>query len=86
MWRIEFTPKAFKQLAKLDKQTQREIAKYLDRVIESGDPTLFGKALVGDLSGFWRYRVGMYRLICELQKNRLVIEVIKVGKRDKVYD
>ena len=86
MWRIEFTNKAAKQFGKLDRQTQQEINSYLDRVLQSGDPTGFGKALVGDLSGFWRYRVGKYRIICEIMKDVLVIEVIALGKRDKVYE
>ncbi|MCC6581969.1 MAG: type II toxin-antitoxin system RelE/ParE family toxin [Phycisphaeraceae bacterium] len=86
MWRIEFTAKAGKQFGKLDKQTQRDIVAYLDKILESEDPLSFGKPLVGDLSGFWRYRVGKYRLICEIMKKVLVIEVISIGKRDKVYD
>lgn len=85
MWRIEFTPKALKQFDKFDSQTQQAISRYLDRILETGDPTSFGKALVGDLSGFWRYRVGKYRLICELQREVLLIEIISIGKRDKVY-
>jgi mRNA interferase RelE/StbE len=85
MWRVEFTAKAAKQFSKLDNQTQQAISHYLDRVLEAGDPTSFGKGLVGEFSGFWRYRVGKYRLICELQKNILLIEVISIGKRDKVY-
>jgi mRNA interferase RelE/StbE len=86
MWRIEFTTKADKQFSKLDRQTQHEIIKYLDQIQKSQDAYSFGKALVGDLSGFWRYRVGKYRLICELQKDVLVIEIISIAKRDKVYN
>ena len=85
MWRIEFTAKAAKQFDKLDSQTQQAISRYLDRVLEAKDPTAFGNALVGDLSGFWRYRVGKYRLICEIQKRVLLIEIISIGKRDSVY-
>lgn len=86
MWRVEFTAKADKQFGKLDAQTRQAVVDYLGRVIESGDPRNFGKALVGDLSGFWRYRVGKYRLICEIQQQRLVVEVISLGKRDSVYE
>lgn len=84
-WRIEFTAKAAKQFAKLDHKTQADINRMLDRILESGDPHLFGKALVGDFSGYWRYRVGKYRLICEIRKNLLLIEIIMIGKRDSVY-
>lgn len=85
MWKIEFTAKAAKQFAKLDKQSQFEIARYLDRLLENNDPYCFGKALLGDLSGFWRYRVGKYRIICEIQKECLIIEIIAIGKRDGIY-
>lgn len=84
-WKIEFTAKAAKEFSKLDKQTQQEISHYLERVLEVGDPRHFGKALVGDFSGYWRYRVGKYRIICELQHQKLVIEVITLAKRDNVY-
>ena len=49
------------------------------------DPTQTGAMLTGSLAGLWRYRVGKYRLTCELKKNVLVIEVITIAKRDKVY-
>jgi mRNA interferase RelE/StbE len=84
-WHVEFTPKADRQLGKLDGQTRQAIVSYLERVVESNDPKSFGKALVGEWSGFWRYRVGKYRIICEIQQRRLVIEVISIGKRDSVY-
>lgn len=85
VWQVEFTQKAEKQFSKLDNQTRQAIADYLERIIAGGDPKNFGKALVGELSGFWRYRVGKYRLICELQKQKLIIEIISIGKRDSVY-
>mgnify|MGYP002784364365 CR=1 FL=1 len=85
-WRVEFTEKAAKQFAKLDRQTQANIIRYLDRILETSDPQMFGKPLVGDFTGFWRYRVGKYRIICEIEKSRLLIEVISVGKRDTIYD
>lgn len=85
-WRIEFSAQATKQFDKLDQQTRIQISRYLDRLLQTEDPTQFGKALVGDLSGFWRYRVGKYRLICELHRQVLLIEIISIGKRDNVYD
>ncbi len=85
-WAIEFTEKANKQFTKLDKQTQGLIADYIDHLKASPDPRAYGKPLVGELKGLWRYRVGKYRIICDIIDRRLVIEVIKIGKRDKVYD
>lgn len=85
MWRVEFTAKAAKEFSKIDKKTQQDIVHYLDKMIESNDPYRFGKALVGSFSGYWRYRVGKYWVICEVQDQRLVVEVIKIALRDKVY-
>ena len=85
MWRIIFTQAAFKQLKKLDHQTQLDINHYLDRLREADDPKGYGKPLVGKLTGLWRYRVGKYRIICELQGKQFIIEVIEIGRRDKVY-
>lgn len=85
MWRVTLTPLAYKQLGKLDHKTHRDITHYLKRLETANDPTHFGHALVGTLSGYWRYRVGKYRIICELQKNVLIVEVIEIGKRDKIY-
>ena len=84
-WRIEFTAKAAKQFSKLDRKTQQEISDYLERLIKTKDPYSFGKALVGEFSGFWRYRVGKYRLICDIHGRKLLIEIIQLGKRDSVY-
>ncbi len=85
-WQLEFTAKADKQFAKLDKQTQQSIVDYLDRVIASNNPTFFGKPLVGEYSGYWRYRIGKYRVICELLQGQLIVQVVRIGKRDSVYN
>ncbi len=85
MWQIVFAPSAFKQLSKLDKQTQKAIVEYLDKIVAADDPKRFGKALLGGMGGFWRYRVGKYRIICALKNDVLCIEIIRIGKRDQVY-
>ncbi|MCK0538882.1 type II toxin-antitoxin system RelE/ParE family toxin [Alcanivorax sp. CY1518] len=87
-WTIEYEAKAAKQLRKLDKSTARQIRDYLHgRVAERADPRALGKVLIGDrLGGYWRYRVGDYRLICEIQDDRLVVLVLKVGHRRQIYD
>lgn len=84
-WHVQIAEKAKKQLAKLDKLTQQEIKRYLQRLETVEDPLTQGKPLTGSLAGLWRYRVGKYRLICELRKNILTIEVITIDKRDTVY-
>lgn len=88
VWTIEITAKAEKQLRKLDRQTAQRITDYLyDRVQKHENPRELGKALTGDqLGGYWRYRVGDYRLVCEIQDSHLVVLVLKVGHRRAVYD
>lgn len=49
------------------------------------DPYQKGKPLVGNLKGYWSYRVGDYRIICQVFKTRLVIEVAQVGNRRDIY-
>ena len=85
-WAIEYTETARKQLRKLDKQTARQIIDFMDaRVALLEDPRSTGKALVGALGGLWRYRVGDYRVICEIQHGSLLILVVQIGNRREVY-
>lgn len=86
MWHVEFTPRADKQFRKLDHQTRQAVVDYLEKITAGSDPRRHGKPLIGDWSDFWRYRVGKFRLICEIQDNRLVVEVVTIGRRDHVYD
>lgn len=85
-WRIELSETANKQLAKLDKTEARRITKFLrERLVASDNPRIVGKALSGPLGGLWRYRVGDYRLICEIQDGVLCVLVLKIGNRREVY-
>ena len=85
-WTIEYTDTARRQLRKLDKPSARRVLDYLDqRVAPLEDPRSLGKALRGPLGDLWRYRVGGYRIICELQHQRLRVLVVRVGDRKDVY-
>jgi mRNA interferase RelE/StbE len=87
VWLIEFDDAAKKDLAKLDKQIARRITGFLrERVASLDDPRSLGHALKGSVLGeFWRYRVGDYRIICEIQDGALRILVIQIGNRREVY-
>jgi mRNA interferase RelE/StbE len=86
-WRIEITDTAKKQLAKLDRQVQSEIVRYLrERIGTEADPRRYGAPLRNNLAGRWKYRVGAYRLICEIQDEKILVLVLMVGHRSKVYD
>lgn len=86
-WRIEFEDAALKELSKLDKPVARRILAFLrDRVAVLDDPRSIGEALKGSKLGeFWKYRVGDYRIITNIEDGVMRILVLKVGNRRDVY-
>lgn len=83
---VRFTERSRKQLKDLDKPTRLLILKWVEKHLENcDDPFAFGHALTGDLSGFWRYRIGDYRLISKIDKGELIILVVEAGHRSKIY-
>jgi mRNA interferase RelE/StbE len=84
-WTVDYTETARKQLRKLDKQVARRILDFLDeRVAAAEEPRRTGKALTGPLGSFWRYRVGEYRIICDIQEGQLRVLVVQIGNRREV--
>ena len=85
-WTIEYAETAKKQLRKLDKLAARRILDFMDeRVAPSDDPRELGKALKGSLGDLWRYRVGDYRVLCDIQDAVLTVLVLQIGNRREVY-
>ncbi|MBY5023941.1 type II toxin-antitoxin system RelE family toxin [Streptococcus suis] len=85
-YRLEFTKSAKKHLAKLDKPTQALIVKWLEQNLQdTTKPRAQGKALTGQFSHLWRYRVGNYRILAEIHDNTITIEVVKIGHRKEIY-
>ena len=85
-WTIDYAETAKGQLRKLDKQTARRIVDFMDeRVAGRENPRDSGKALTGSLGGFWRYRVGDCRVICDIQDRVLHVLVVQVGNRREIY-
>ncbi|MFO7729324.1 MAG: type II toxin-antitoxin system RelE/ParE family toxin [Spirochaetia bacterium] len=85
-WSIRFTSSAKKNLAKIDKPEARRIILFLrERIEPIENPRSLGKALSGRLGTFWRYRIGKYRLICEIRDQELIILVIRIENRKDVY-
>ena len=85
-WQIEFEPAAAKELKKLGREPARRIVDMLEkRVATLDDPRDLGKALLGEWSGYWRWRVGDYRLIAKIENERVVIVVVRVAHRREVY-
>lgn len=84
-WRIRFSKEADKSLRKLDRRVSARILDELEEVSRFDDPRTRGKALIGNLAGLWRYRVGDYRVVCDIEDEVLVILVVGVAHRSSVY-
>ncbi|HEX3661093.1 MAG TPA: type II toxin-antitoxin system RelE/ParE family toxin [Acidobacteriaceae bacterium] len=86
-WTIEFDAGAKKDLSRLDPQIARRITAFLrERVASLENPRSMDQALHGSTLGtFWRYRVGDYRVICDLQADRILVLVLRIAHRREVY-
>ncbi len=86
-WSLSITADANKSFGKLDKPVQQKITKFFEeRILPSHNPRQLGKQLKGNLSQYWSYGIGDYRVICEFIDNQLVILVVGIGHRRDIYD
>ena len=86
-FKVEYTPKAVKQLTKLDKYTRTLIYAWIDKNLQDCEnPRIHGKGLTSNRSGQWRYRIGDYRLICEIYDEKIIVLVLEVGHRKNIYN
>ena len=86
-WCLEFSKRADKQLSKMDPGVRRVIVAWLLKHVDGcEDPRAHGKGLTTNLSGKWRYRIGDYRVLCEIRDNDLVVLAIEVGHRREAYE
>ena len=85
-WTLEYTRSARKAVDKLDLQSSERIKQFLrSRLALHPNPRELGKALNGPLAHLWSYRVGDFRIICDIQDRKLVILMVTVGNRRDVY-
>ena len=84
-YRVVYHANTQRTLRKLDRPVAKRIVDYLEEVGRLDDPRSRGKGLVGDRVGLWRYRVGDYRVLCEVRDDELVILALEVGHRSTVY-
>jgi mRNA interferase RelE/StbE len=86
VWTIEIARTAEKQIKKLDRLAQKSIVRFLRERLQAADnPRQWGKPLHGDKRGLWRYRVGDYRLICDIQNEKITVLILEVAHRKDVY-
>lgn len=86
-YKVVFTERAKKQLRKLDKYTASLLLGWLEKNINNCEnPRIHGKGLAENKSGQWRYRIGGYRVICEIQDEEIIVLVLEVGHRREIYN
>ena len=86
-YKVEYSKAAQKQIKKLDNYTKVMLMNWITKnLVNCPDPRNHGKALKGNLKNQWRYRVGNYRILCDIEDDRLVILVINVRHRKDIYE
>ena len=84
-WRIEVDKSVLRAMKKMDRETARRIVSKLREIASLEDPRSMGRALVENKSGLLRYRVGDYRIVCDIEDNVLVVLVVDIDHRSAVY-
>ena len=85
-WQVEFLPAAAKELRKLDRTVAARIVQTLEeRIASLDDPRTVGSARVGEHDGYWRWRIGDYRVIARIEDERITILIVRVAHRGEVY-
>lgn len=86
-YKIEYTRDAKKKLSKMDNKVSKRITEWIKKNLDGCEnPRLHGLPLKGPLRNYWRYRVGDYRIVADIQDDRIVIMIVNVDKRNDVYD
>lgn len=86
MYSLLFSKKSDKQLSKMDNSVRSILLTWLLKNIDNTkDPRIHGKGLLGDKSGEWRYRIGDYRVLCEIDDKKKIVVVLSIGHRKDVY-
>ena len=82
MWTVDFDAKVDKEMARLAPKDRQRILRFLrERVAPLANPGDLGEALAGPLSGYWKYRVGDYRVIAKIEDRQLIVLVVRIGNR-----
>ena len=83
---VEYSKTAVNTIKKMDSSTSNLIRTWIEKnLINTENPRIKGKALTGDLKGLWRYRVEDYRILAEIQDDKIVILILDIGHRSKIY-
>ena len=83
---VEYSKTAVDTIKKIDSSTSKIIRNWIEKnLINTENPRIKGKALTGDLKGLWRYRVGDYRILTDIQDDKIVILILDIGYRSKIH-
>lgn len=86
IYELKYEAKAVKQIKKLDPATRKLIKSWIEKnLLNTENPRQHGKGLTGSLSQYWRYRVGDYRILAEINDNEIIIIIVEVGHRREIY-
>lgn len=86
-YQVEFTKEASKKFKKLDNSIKNILLSWIMKNLQNcSNPRAFGKALKGNLSDKWRYRVGDYRILVKIEDNKIIITIVDVGHRKDIYE
>lgn len=86
-YQVKYSERALKELKKMDKYTRQMIYSWIEKnLVGCENPRGHGKALTANRQGQWRYRIGDYRLICQIEDDELIILALSVGHRREIYE
>jgi len=86
MYTAEFSDRFLKGIRRVDPANRRIVAEWINaNLLENDEPRQFGKALKGTLSGFWKYRVGQFRIIAKIDGDKIILLLLDVDHRKDVY-
>ena len=85
-YKIVFSKQAASEIKKLDKTTKTLLERWLQKhLVNCENPRVYGKGLTSDKAGLWRYRIGNYRLICDIRDDEMIVLALTFGHRSEVY-
>lgn len=86
MYKVRFEKNAQKSLKKMDDQQSKIILAWINKhLVNCSNPRSFGKPLVGNHKGKWRYRIGDYRLMCNINDSTVTILMLEIAHRKDIY-
>ena len=86
IYELKYEARAVKQIKKLDPATRNLIKSWIEKnLLNTDNPRQHGKGLTGSLSQYWRYRVGDYRILAEINDAEIIIIIVEVGHRRDIY-